>query len=124
MRYCSASCRSAKPSNRTDLGIEASFLRLLQSGRQATCTCEQVQLHDGQDRAGIAWRERYRRAARRLANVKQLCVIEHEEKAGKWEAGDGKGSMRVEIRADRVAEAEQFLLAFDRPHQSISNMDD
>ena len=119
VRFCSASCRSSKPDNRVDNGIEVSFLRLLQSGRESTnikrrkITCEEVQLQDGEDRTKIEWRERYRRAARRLANVKELCWVEHEENTGRWENGDGKGSMRVEIRQDKLQDVEKLLLTFD-----------
>jgi len=72
--------------------------------------CEEVQAHDGGEREDVKWRERYRRAARRLANVQHICSIEHDENSrGKWMAGDGKGPMRVELLDDKVQEVEVIL---------------
>lgn len=77
--------------------------------------CEQVQDHDGGERStdsstGTAWRERYRRAARRLANVQLVCEIEHSEKGdSKWSVGDGKGRMRVWIKDGKLDDASTRL---------------
>lgn len=133
VKYCSKTCRSKKPhANRLDRGIERSFLVLLlksdadvstpsqgttTSTRPVTnidftkkITCEQVQERDGGERTDVTWRERYRRAARRLANVHRLCNIEHCEKGNnQWTVGDGKGVMRISAREDSSnAIAEHF----------------
>ena len=95
-------------------------------------TCEQVQAADGPEREKLEWRERYRRAARRLANVKEVCYIERiddgsasggiggsrDKVKGKtkgkakdkerWIPGDGKGPMRVWLRDEKVEEARRM----------------
>ena len=124
VKYCSKTCRSKKPhSNRLDQGIERSFLSLLLSRQtdpgigvdKRKFTCEEVQDSDGGERSttsstGVNWRERYRRAARRLANVQMLCDIEHSEKGDNaWIVGDGKGKMRVWLRDGKVDEASRRL---------------
>lgn len=110
-RYCSKTCRSHRSMhNRTDKLIEVSFLTLLlenhssQGTEKRKVTCEAVQEHDGGERTDISWRERYRRAARRLANVREVCWIERYEQ-GKWQLGDGKGSMRVGLREGKEDDA-------------------
>ena len=111
-KYCSQSCRTKKPNNLVDKGIEASFLKLLlvqkSSPSSAAILCENVQKQDGEERTSVDWRERYRRAARRLANVEELCEIEHNEK-GSWLQGDGKGEMRLRLRGDKIDAAELRL---------------
>eukprot|EP01118_Nematostelium_gracile_P003313 TRINITY_DN13792_c0_g1_i1.p1 TRINITY_DN13792_c0_g1~~TRINITY_DN13792_c0_g1_i1.p1 ORF type:complete len:100 (+),score=27.09 TRINITY_DN13792_c0_g1_i1:211-510(+) len=77
--------------------------------------CEEVQAQDRREEN--EWRERYRRAARRLANIEQLCTIEHEEK-GKWLIGDGKGRMRVQLRTEKLEEVTNLLNAFDQLQQN------
>lgn len=122
VKYCSKTCRSKKPqSNRIDQGIEKSFLTLLNEHyldpiiEKRKITCEQVQDYDGGERSvnsstnGI-WRERYRRAARRLSNVQLICDIEHSERGNNnWINGDGKGIMRVWIKEGKVEEARNRL---------------
>ncbi|KAK9895116.1 hypothetical protein P389DRAFT_197181 [Cystobasidium minutum MCA 4210] len=126
VKYCSKTCRSKKPhSNRIDQGIELSFLSLLlhpqlpgssngSTEKHKKVTCEQVQDYDGGERSttsstGINWRERYRRAARRLANVQMLCDIEHSEKGDNhpFIPGDGKGTMRIWLKDGKWAEASE-----------------
>ena len=114
-RYCSKSCRSHRAMhNKTDKLIEASFLTLLLDNRshsdteQRKITCEAVQEYDGGDRVEVSWRERYRRASRRLANVREVCWIERFEQ-GKWHAGDGKGSMRVGLREGKEHTAQELV---------------
>lgn len=123
VKYCSKTCRSKKPhSNRIDQKIERSFLFLLNEHHldpiieKRKITCEQVQDHDGGERSvnsstGSIWRERYRRAARRLANVQMICDIEHSEKNNNsnWLIGDGKGIMRVWIKDGMLDEARNRL---------------
>lgn len=134
VKYCSKTCRGKKPySNNIDQGIERSFLSLLLSRQQLDSvvvekrkvTCEEVQDYDGGDRSttttttsnnnnGVQWRERYRRAARRLANVQLLCDIEHSEKGEHaWLPGDGKGKMRVWLKDGKVDDASKRLIELE-----------
>lgn len=131
VKYCSKTCRGKKPhSNNVDQGIERSFLSLLLSRHHDSVvvvekrkvTCEEVQDYDGGDRStattisnnGVQWRERYRRAARRLANVQLLCDIEHSEKGeNAWLPGDGKGKMRVWLKDGKVDDASKRLLELE-----------
>lgn len=84
--------------------------------------CEEVQAHDGVEREDVKWRERYRRAARRLANVQMICSIEHDENSrGKWMQGDGKGPMRVELLKDKMQEVESILLSQDTNNTATSS---
>lgn len=129
VKYCSRSCRSNKPhSNPIDRGIEVTFLQMLleRSSSSSKCskreedrwlTCEEVQDKDGEERRLIEWRERYRRAGRRIANVRGLAEIEHEEKAGKWLLGDGKGRMRLLLRDGKFEEAEETLASLQEKQQ-------
>lgn len=134
VKYCSKTCRSRKAhSNRTDQGIERSFLSLMilhhldPVVEKRKITCEQVQEYDADPATesttlpttDITWRERYRRAARRLANVQLLCDIEHSEKGNNtWTPGDGKGEMRVWIKDGKVKEAnrrrDELIAALDK----------
>ena len=138
-KFCSASCRSSRASHHpVDRGIEGSFLSVLLANlhnpdvSRRRVTCEQVQAADGPEREKLEWRERYRRAARRLANVKEVCYIERiddgsasggiggsrDKVKGKtkgkakdkerWIPGDGKGPMRVWLRDDKVEEAKRM----------------
>ncbi|KAL7004172.1 hypothetical protein EMMF5_006299 [Cystobasidiomycetes sp. EMM_F5] len=109
-KYCSNACRSKRPSNKLDKGIEASFLRMLLAEQSSSSglLCEAVQAADGPERTTVDWRERYRRAARRLANIYELCDIEHYDK-GKWQHGDGKGEMRVRVHNGKAQGVRQRL---------------